>query len=244
MEEFKVKNIIRDSLEDYPINAYQQKEVEDLFFKLMKEEKNKNKDNDLQESLVTAIMHDVATQDTTEKIFGRYGDNAHLSFFDDFLEDGVTSKITEILQKHGISTSVLRGVTKGQPFDISTQTDVGEITVKGKISPSPTGEEDDDYLAIYKDGVLIYKWKREREYEEEEYVYTEEDEEQSKYEERKEKKVQEYIKMQETKSGKRRRNPVFKIDTTPEDTYTFEYAKIRNNLVVIKRDSKGRFAKQ
>jgi len=160
LKTIEVQKIIKESLEDYPINELQAKQVEDMFFSLMKETRNKDKDNILQESLVTAIMHEVSSGDVPVKILGRYGDNAHMRFFDDFLEEGVTAEIMSVFQKRGIPTGVLKGIKKGQPNNITTNTDVGNITVKAKISASPTGEEDDDYLRIYQNGVLIYEWKR------------------------------------------------------------------------------------
>lgn len=241
LKKLELQNIIKESLEDYPINKLQEKQVEDMFFSLMKETKNKDKDKDLQESLVTAIMHDVATKDVPEKILGRYGDNAHMRFFDDFLEEGVTGEIMSVFKKHGIPTGVLRGVKKGQPIDITTNTDAGSITVKTKISPSPTGEEEDDYLSIYKDGVLIYEWKRDVgfEFDEDEY------EDEYSYQEKKSDDLAKYAEMQATKTGVRRKNLVFRKEVTPEDTYTYEYARTKKGTpITIVRDSKGRFAKR
>lgn len=237
----QVKNIINQYKNDYNINDMQALKVEQIFFKVIKENRNKNKDIDLQESLVTAIMHEIATNETQERIERRYGDNSHMYYFDQVLEEGQSAKIEAALLKYNIPTSVLKSVRRDTPLDANID---GIRVIQEIEKPNPDDTPTVSRFEIYKDGELIYKWTREEGNfftDEQLEDYEQEAEEQSKREER----IEMFKEMQATKSGKQRKNVVFKKEVTPKDTYTYENAVLKNkHIVTIKRDSKGRFAKQ
>lgn len=218
--QFVREHIAKMSMTDYPLTLQQEIEVENLYFELMKEHKNINKDKDTQISLIDEIMHKMYNKETPESIFRQHGDNSHMSYYDVFLEAGESDKILEALHNNDIPTDVLRGVKKNIPFDST----IGDVRIVQEVERTDDSSPIISAFEIYKGDRLVYEWKRSKD-----YVYNFDIDT---------KNVQAF---QFTKSGDVRKSTVVKKIKTRKDTYT---QSVTRKGITIVQDSKGRFAKK
>lgn len=148
------------------LNSADIKQIKDLYTALMNENRNKGKSQDDQIRFIGTIIENVEQYKTSNKftrqqsydrIFGAYGDNSHLNYFDVFLNEGETNKVLKALVDNKLSSEILRGIKKGQKFDneangIDKPRVIQEVSTIGDDSPYVS------YFAIIYQGKTIYEY--------------------------------------------------------------------------------------
>ena len=240
----KVNQVINKFIDENPqfsLNSDKVKDIKDLFDKLMNERSNITKNEWEQEALITDIATGCAYGESADLIFREHSDNKHMSFFDNFLEEGEANKISKILSEYELPTEVLRGVKPN--IDINFERSFGNDTVeiKGRINPSPDGEsEQDDFFEIWLNGKRIYEWNRNKfeEMEEKNDVKVEDIyEPDSYYKPSKEKTLNLF-----TKSGKERKGTY--LATIKKSNGEVITKELTSKGQIVYRDSKGRFTRK
>lgn len=240
----KVNQIINKFIDENPqfsLNSDKIKDTKDLFDKLMNEKSNITKNEWEQEALITDIATGFAYNEPADLIFREHSDNKHMSFFDNFLEEGESNKISKILSEYGLPTEVLRGVKPNVDIDIERDFGNDTVEIRGKINPSPDSEsEQDDFFEIWLNGKKIYEWDRNGFDEVEEVGDFEIDdtyEPDSYYEPSGERRAKLY-----TKSGKLRKG--IYIATIEKSNGEIITKELTSKGQIIYRDSKGRFTRK
>jgi len=136
------------------ITINQENETKDLFFSLMSEKSNQNKNEQAQISLIDELVREFAYGDTAKKMFKRRCDTRHLSYFDTFLEDGEGDKILNSLKKHNVSTDILKSIKKGVPFDDI----IDGVHITQRIERVNDDSPEVVEFSISKDGETLYEW--------------------------------------------------------------------------------------
>lgn len=162
LSEVQVQKEIRKVLEENPealsLNLKQEAEASDIFYELMKEQVNKNKDLELQKSMVSDIVTGLSRKETRTDLFKRYGDNRHLEYFDNVLEKGASREILEALNRNYIPSEVLKGIRRDTPYNEYVKGYKGVKVIQEIEKPEGTSPFV-VYFAIEKDGKIIYEWK-------------------------------------------------------------------------------------
>lgn len=159
-ESFVRNQLAQWAKDDYPLTLYQEMEARELFYDLMREKQNINKDIPTQEALLAEIARKLSYGETRESVFRQHGDNKHLNYFDVFLEEGASKNILDALNYYGISTDVLKGIKKNVPFDAV----IDGVRVVQEISNGDDGSPTVEKFEITKDGKLVYFWTPRRDY--------------------------------------------------------------------------------
>lgn len=245
ISDLNVNQVINKFIDENPqfsLNSDKIKGMKELFDKLMNEKSNKTKNKWEQEALITDIAIGFAYNEPVDLIFREHSDNKHMSFFDNFLDNGESDKISKILSEYGLPTEVLRGVKPNIDIDIKRNFEKDTIEIKGKINPSPDSEsEQDDFFEIYLNGHRIYEWYRNgfEEVEEKNEIEVE-DIYESTYDNNE--ITEERIAKLYTKSGKLRKG--IYMATIEKSNGEIITKELTSKGQIIYRDSKGRFTKK
>lgn len=146
MREFNERN----SINEVEISSSDFARANQQYEKVMTEKRWKGVDKLTDMSVFQDILDGIASGETDSTIFTQLSDNKHMSFFNNFGEDGLADKLIDALKAHGISTDVLKGVTRGSKF-----TDVDDVTNDGIRVQIIWGEDEDGYY--YMDSISITK---------------------------------------------------------------------------------------
>lgn len=235
LSNLKIEQILTQFADENPQIELTESQIADtkiLYDRLMNEKINQTKNEWEQEALITDIAIGLAMGESPDFIFRQHSDSKHLNYFDVFLEDGETDRVLRALEKHGISTDVLKGIKKNVDFDVTT----GNVRVVQTMSDEEDTSPTIDSFEIYKDGKLIYMWSPGEHWEEDDDIY-----EPDPY----------YIAPTEevaskvappTKSGKERKGIyIATIISSEGDTVTKE---MTSKGQIIYRASNGRFTKK
>lgn len=208
----------------YPLSKKEQENAVEYFYKLMTEEVNKNKDLKTQESLLGQIARKIYRGYTKEQLFREHGDNAHMNYFDNFLQPGEGQVLQDLFEKMQLPTEILRDIRKDQPFGHDYTVGNRRIRIEQEIEKQGPGESPTvKRFEIIVNGKTIYKFRRNEETKVEPYMEMEEDEIP--------------VPQKRTKSG----NEVVKVVYTPNEKITFEKVKIKGVERTIARGKGGRF---
>lgn len=160
----QVYNIIEQTLsehqEELTLSDADKYKTYTTYKKLMSENRNVNKTNDEQESLISAIIigrntpNEKGDVESWDRIFIEHSDAKHLTYFDNFLKEGETEKVINALKRNGLSTDVLKGVRKDQAID----TTINGVTVKQEVEEDDDGYKYVSYFEIIYEGKSIYKY--------------------------------------------------------------------------------------
>lgn len=150
------------------------KMVKDLYTSLMKEDRNKDYNQQEQITLIGTLIEETEMYKVSNKyskkqsfrrIFNEHGDNSHLSYFDNFLEEGESVKIIKSLTKIGKSSNVLRGIKKLQDYDAN----IDGVSIHQKVGTNELGSRYIEEFSISYKGRTIYEFTGYEEYEIESY---------------------------------------------------------------------------
>lgn len=204
-------------------------EIDDIFTKTMQENRHKNKTLKEQVSLLEGIAEQYLSGDEPDKIFLSRSDNAHMNYFNVFL-DNQADIITEILKSHGLSTDKLKNKGIKHNVELDTPEDSDGVVIQQDVI-----EDDDGYKSvvdfrIYLYGELIYSYK-------EELIS-------DKYRKKIVKPGDNIpIDFEYRKDGKKRKNKIIKKEVTNSGVFTYEIGKDRwGNERIYKRKNGSRFA--
>lgn len=95
------------------------------------------------------------------EMFRQYGSNKHMNYYDIFLKQGEADKIQEVLSNYGISTDVLKGISRKQDFESPTIENNGHKVKINQIIGNDGGSYYVEEFEIIIDGKTVYKWTRE-----------------------------------------------------------------------------------
>ena len=231
----KVNQILTQFADENPQIELTESQISDtqiLYDRLMNEKVNQTKNVWEQEALVTDIAIGLAMGESTDLIFRQHADNKHLNYFDVFLEAGEADRIQQALQKHGISTDVLKGIKKNVDFDVT----IGNVRVVQTMSDEEDTSPTIDSFEIYQNRELIYKWSPDEYWEEDDDIY-----EPNPYYTAPTEEVVSRV-APTTKSGKERKGIyIATIISSEGDTVTKE---MTSKGQIIYRASNGRFTKK
>lgn len=146
MREFNERN----SINEVEISSSDFARANQQYEKVMTEKRWKGIDKLTDTSVFQDILDGIASGETDSTIFTQLSDNKHMAFFNNFGEDGLADKLIDALKAHGISTDVLKSVTRGSKF-----TDVDDVTNDGVRVQIIWGEDEDGYY--YMDSISITK---------------------------------------------------------------------------------------
>lgn len=140
--------------------------IEKTFNRLMSES---NRAKDTKGDNIT-LLHNLLEMrlDTEQKrpaseseMFRQYGSNKHMNYYDIFLKQGEADKIQEVLSSYGISTDVLKGISRKQDFESPTTENNGHKVKINQIIGNDGGSYYVEEFEIIIDGKTVYKWTRE-----------------------------------------------------------------------------------
>lgn len=220
-------------------------DTKEVFYDLMSEDIHKNKTLDQQEDLITYILAGWRKNETKEFQKRDLSEVKHIAFFDNFLQEGEGGKVYRALKDNGLPTSVLRGITPNNKIKLKVQTDKGLLSIEGRISFSPNGEDEyEDYMQLTLNGQVIYSWERDEDLQDEIKQNAEvNEEEEKKIIESKGKHKPKNIKRKYNKDGTKRKS-VYLRSTILSDGREIT-TEVMSNGQKANRDSKtGRFAKK
>lgn len=126
--------------------------------KVITERRWKGVDKLTDKSIFQDILDGIASGETNSTIFTQLSDNKHMAFFNNFGEDGLADKLINALKAYGISTDILKGVSRGSKF-----TDIDDIASDGVRVQIVWGEDSEGYYYI--DNISITKEKADGEIE-------------------------------------------------------------------------------
>lgn len=139
--------------------------IEKTFNRLMNES---NRAKDTRGDNIT-LLHDLLEMrlDAEQKrpaseseMFRQYGSNKHMNYFDIFLQQGEADKIQEILSSYGISTDVLKGVSKRDNYKSPLLNSNGHKVEINQVIGNDNGSYYVEEFEIIIDGKTVYKWTK------------------------------------------------------------------------------------
>lgn len=139
----------------------QREDVLEAFDISMREQYNKNLTELQQLKLLNSIVNQIGVEkQTVETAIAAQSSMRHTEYYDNFLEEGATGQILKALRDNGIPYDVLKSVSNG--VEMQKEKSGKGVKITQEIEKNSTGTPIVVYFAIYKDGVLIYEFVRDR----------------------------------------------------------------------------------
>lgn len=156
----EVFNIVKDLENVYNGITKKSNLIYDTFNALMKEEKHMDKTKDLQERFVTTISQQFALPNVTmEEVSRSFRDLKNYSYFDNFMRKGFGNEVISVLNKYGLSSSILSGLNPNVPFHINED----GVEVIQQVEQQTEGESPViTYFAIKVNGKTVVEFSNER----------------------------------------------------------------------------------
>ena len=119
LDYFKAVSVLKQIQDDNPELVFTQEQFNktiNTYYRVANEQVNRNKTPEEQESMLSYIYISFQNNEQQERIYNHFSDNKHMDYFDTFLEEGLSEKILEVLDKYKLPSSVLKGIRKNQPY--------------------------------------------------------------------------------------------------------------------------------
>ena len=117
LNDFQIKEVLDEfcQLNNIDITLNEELKTKDIFYKVMIEETNVNKNIQEQRDLITSILLKFREGWSESQIFNYHSDNKHLNYFNLVMGDEKAKIMLEKLEENKIPTSIFRGLKLNTP---------------------------------------------------------------------------------------------------------------------------------
>lgn len=157
-----INEFIFDNAGIVNLDENQIKAIKKTYYDIANENNIISKTKEEQKSVVTGIAIDVARGAGENERFNRWADNKHMSYFDNFLEDGARGDIQEQLNKYNIPTDILKPIRKNTDYSNTQFVNGKEVTIQQFTDVDDDGYRYVSQFDIFVDGVRVYHFSAEQ----------------------------------------------------------------------------------
>jgi len=217
-------------------NEYQ--EIDAIYQKVIAEKRYIKYNEQQKESMLTGIAKQFLAGDNKRRIFLTLSDNAHMDYFNNFMNDQADN-IERALKSRGLSTDSLKHKDISHTKPTRTAPDKDGVSIETKVDKDEKGYPLISDMQIYHNGELIYNYVNGVDYTD--YIEYEDKEDDITFITDNPEVLDKY---QVTKSGKKRKSPVVAVEVIDDIEYTYsQWTDRYGNLRFTRKNAKtGRFA--